>query len=98
MYHYETCLVAGSVRVTLQYKTEKLGKHSLMYKTVLNEMRIIFCISQLTATLNICSYMCKSETIRNQLIGYLTFCISYWKFTSNELINRLAIQLKCIAL
>ena len=32
-------------------------------------------------------YIYKSETITNWFISYVTFCIDYWKFGNNRLIN-----------
>ena len=34
-------------------------------------------------------YTCESETIRNQLISYLTLHIGNWKFGNSQSINRL---------
>ena len=53
LYRHETYL-ADTVRVTLQYKLGMLGKQSVMFKIMHNEMFIIFYILWLTITLNHC--------------------------------------------
>ena len=49
--------------------------------------RVYVSILCMLLKFNILLYICKSETIRNQLIGYLEFHIGYWKFGNNLLIN-----------